>query len=46
MPRIGNTGEQRILDGVAGSKLVILLMLASFSLLPGKSWPIYSSLAS
>lgn len=43
MPRIGNTREQRILDGVAGSKLVILLMLASFSLLP---WPVYSSLAS
>lgn len=46
MTRIGNTRDKRILDGVAGLKLVISVVLASFSLLPGKSWPMYFSLAS
>lgn len=46
MRGIGNTRDKLILDGVAASKLVILVVLACFSLLPGKSWPMYFSLAS
>lgn len=44
MPR--NIREQRIPDGVAVLKFPISLMLASFSLLPGESWPVDYSFAS